>query len=87
MKNVEDIKTKNFGQWGKIEELTLRVLSGDNGILLEVDGIYKGNRIIASLHPWTLAMVDECIEKHWKLTKLRTMCGRSLERKLGWWDE
>lgn len=82
MKNVEEIKTKNFGEWGKIGELTLEVLSLEGGLSLLVTGNYKGIRITSSLHPWTLAMINECYGKFDQMTYLRTLCGRSIESKI-----
>ena len=82
MVNIEKIRNKNFGEWGKIDNLTLKVLDVEGGISLEVTGEYKGLRISSSLHPWTLAMVNECYGKFDRYMYLRTLCGRTLERKI-----
>jgi hypothetical protein len=82
MINLDGIKHKNFGEWGKIDNLTLKVVDVEGGIVLEVAGDYNGSKITSSLHPWTLAMVNECYGKFDRYMYLRTLCGRALERKI-----
>jgi len=79
---VEDIMEHNFGDWGNVEQMILKVIDSDGGISLEISGKYKGRKIVCTLHPWTLAMVNECYNKFNQMTYLRALCGRSLEAKI-----